>query len=140
MNKPYIGITGFMSRDEVEEVLTVFPENSTRKLMVGVLASEKTLHGPTNKWPNRYPDRSFDTDKTREYLRALEDMDLDIGLGVAGGLSAETLHLVEPLIEEFPDLSIDAEGRLRDESDKLDLTAAKRYAVKSLDMFGRKGG
>lgn len=28
MNKSYIGVTGFMSRDEVEQVLSVFPENS----------------------------------------------------------------------------------------------------------------
>ena len=245
--KPYIGITGFMHRGEVDAVLGVFPEDSPRKLMVGVLASEKTLSGQTNKRPGRYPDRlavqhifsdsplalnlvhyntknpetlttqmrafaelfggpyfhgfqlnvawpspsklanyratckgvivlqigahavemvdnspeklaervaeyrglveyvlldpsggkgqPFDTEQARLYLRALAEKDLGIGLGVAGGLSAETLYLVEPLVEEFPDLSIDAEGRLRDENDNLDLEAAKRYASAALKLF-----
>lgn len=52
---PYIGVTGFMQREEVEAVLQVFPENSPRKLMVGVLASSKTLSGQRNKYPERYP-------------------------------------------------------------------------------------
>lgn len=55
MNVPYIGITGFVSREEVNQVLDVFPENSHRKLMVGVLVSEKTLQGVPTKWSNRYP-------------------------------------------------------------------------------------
>lgn len=42
MLKPYIGVTGFMKREEVEAVLAAFSENSTHKLMVGVLASSKT--------------------------------------------------------------------------------------------------
>jgi len=245
--KPYIGITGFMSREEVEAVLEVFPKDSPRKLMVGVLASEKTIYGHPNKWPNRYPNRleieyifsdnplalnlvhyntknpetlvgqmctvsgplggphfhgfqlnlawpnpdmiagwrkhfegiivfqigghafevvdhspqklaekvaeykglvqyllfdpsggkgqPFDTEQARAYLRALADKDLGIGLGVAGGLSAETMHLVEPLVEEFPDLSIDAEGRIRDEDDDLDLEKARRYVSAALEMF-----
>lgn len=55
MNESYIGVTGFVSRDEVDRVLEVFPKDSKRKLMVGVLASNKTLRGISNKWPNRYP-------------------------------------------------------------------------------------
>ena len=245
--KPYIGITGVMTREEGELILKAFPVNSSRKLMVGVLASEKTLDGYPNNWPNRYPDRlavehifsdnplalnlvhyntknpetlmsqmgifaelfggphfhgfqlnvawpdpgeieiyrvmhegvivlqvgghafnmvdnspqklaakvvdykwlieyllldpsggrgqPFDTETARAYLRALRDKDLGIGLGVAGGLSAETLHLVEPLVEEFQDLSMDAEGRLRDEDDNLDLENAKRYVSAALEMF-----
>lgn len=70
-NYPYIGITGFMSSDEVRLILdtfiksrpwvrnsfgqTVFRGKNDRILMVGVLASMKTLYGKTNKWPNRYP-------------------------------------------------------------------------------------
>lgn len=253
---PYIGITGFMTTEEVETVLGVFPEDSSRKLMVGVLGSEKTMMGQPNNWPNRYPDRKmveyifsdnplalnlvhyntknsetiamqigifadifggpnfhgfqlniawpspkelldyrtirkarnplmtqedtivlqigghafnmvdnspqklaekvqeykglvdyllldpsggkgqpFGTEKAREYLRALRDKDLGIGLGVAGGLSAETLHLIEPLIEEFPDLSMDAECLIRDEDDNLDLENAKWYVSATLEMF-----
>jgi hypothetical protein len=55
MKAPYIGVTGFMSREEVERVLEVFPEDSKRKLMVGILASDKTLRGIPNKQPGRYP-------------------------------------------------------------------------------------
>ncbi|MDP3953950.1 MAG: hypothetical protein Q8Q06_00855 [bacterium] len=52
---PYIGITGFMSGDEVSFVLESFPNNSERKLMVGVLASGKTIKGIPNDFLNRYP-------------------------------------------------------------------------------------
>lgn len=51
---PYIGVTGFISRDEVNEALKeVFL--SEYRLMVGVLMSSKTLRGEQNKWPHRYP-------------------------------------------------------------------------------------
>jgi hypothetical protein len=59
---PYIGITGFMYRMEVETVLDWRPRGnflsmgpSWRPFMVGVLASSKTLAGMKNKYPNRYP-------------------------------------------------------------------------------------
>ncbi|HRY52871.1 MAG TPA: hypothetical protein P5089_03470 [Candidatus Portnoybacteria bacterium] len=51
----YIGITGFMGRQEVKDVLRSFSKGSKRKLMVGVLASSKTLNGQQNKYPGRYP-------------------------------------------------------------------------------------
>ena len=69
-------------------------------------------------------------------LRRLYGADLDAGLGVAGGLCAESLPMIEPLIREFPGLSIDAEGRLRDGNDLLDMGRAREYLVKALDMFG----
>ena len=68
-------------------------------------------------------------------LRKLEASDLNAGLGVAGGLDAETLAIIQPLIQEFPNLSIDAEGRLRDRDDRLDLEKARKYLEKSSDMF-----
>ncbi len=52
---PYIGITGFMNRKEVEEVMSVIPEGAVHKFMVGVLASPKTISGAGNKWVGRYP-------------------------------------------------------------------------------------
>lgn len=56
MAMPYIGITGFMRQEEVAEVLSCLPNDSTaRKVMIGVLVSSKTLEGRKNKWPNRYP-------------------------------------------------------------------------------------
>jgi hypothetical protein len=52
---PYIGITGFMSRQEVDAVLAALPEYSDRLVMIGVLASNKTIRWEENKWPKRYP-------------------------------------------------------------------------------------
>lgn len=49
----YVGVTGFMSRAEVDAVLSVA---GTRKLlMCGVLVSTKSLRGERNKWHRRYP-------------------------------------------------------------------------------------
>lgn len=245
--KPYIGITGFMRRDEVD---SVFPPGSgvpTHDFMVGVLASSKTLRGETNKWPGRYPpvgnisdifsDREdvlnlihYSTDdvgnlfdqlghlaycggpnlhgfqlnvswpdpgvidayrswnrrhrivlqigrraledvnnksaelaerlhpylfaidavlidpsgglgkplipaRARSYLNRIRTKQAWVGIGVAGGLSPTTLHLVESLFGDFPALSIDAEGRLRDADDNLDIELAREYAAKAVRML-----
>ena len=53
--KPYIGITGFMSRGEIELALAVLPRGTDQLVMVGVLASSKTLRGIPNRWLHRYP-------------------------------------------------------------------------------------
>jgi len=53
MNK-YIGISGFMTSDEVRSAIALFPECG-RQLMVGVLASQKTVLGDGNSKPKRYP-------------------------------------------------------------------------------------
>lgn len=56
-----------------------------------------------------------------------------IGVGVAGGLSAETMDLMDRLWDRYPDLSIDAEGKLRDEpedkehGDRFNLGKASAY-------------
>ncbi len=249
MKQSYVGITGFMSKNEIQSVLDSMPQDSNRLLMVGVLASLKTLRGEKTKWPNRYPgvgriseifvrnrralnlihyntkepeslaeqlvemtklggenfegfqlnltwpshdailayhkvcggkfivlqiggkamkkdgvtdylpkelaekvswyehlvdyvllDPSggygipFDTGKARTYLDALKGYNLDLSLGVAGGLSPTTLNLVEPLLADFPDLSWDAEGKLRDKEDNLDIKEAREYVQKSCNM------
>lgn len=54
----------------------------------------------------------LDAVKGAEYLRAVCEYPT-LGLGIAGGLGPDTLHLLDPLVREFPELSIDAEGRLR---------------------------
>jgi hypothetical protein len=66
---PYIGITGFMEPQEVTTALALFhacdhPGSGLngRQLMVGALASGKTLRGEKNKWPNRYPVIGDDND------------------------------------------------------------------------------
>jgi hypothetical protein len=81
--------------------------------------------------------RLFDPEYARDCLSALRAKNLKIGLGIAGGLSSATLRLVEPLAAEFADLSIDAEGRLRDENDLLNVAEAKNYLREALRIFDR---
>ena len=248
MKKPYIGITGFVSQDEAREILRM-PGLDFRKrlIMIGILASQKTMNGLQNKWPNRYPTmdkiagifpkdqlalnlihyntkepeslleqltrmveiggenlngfqlnlawpspaaiekfrakfigiqivlqvgnhameiighseaklarrvteykglvdyvlldpsggygKEFNPKAARNYLNVLKFQNLDIGLGVAGGLSPDTLHLIEPLAKDFPGLCVDAEGRLRDDNDSLSLRLAKDYVSRALQIL-----
>lgn len=54
--QPYIGITGFTHRDQINAVVhDALPVDTDRLVMAGVLVSNRTLRGETNKWPNRYP-------------------------------------------------------------------------------------
>lgn len=54
MVRSYIGITGVTNRFEVQKISASFRMRQ-RSLMVGVLASQATVNGGTNKYPNRYP-------------------------------------------------------------------------------------
>ena len=78
----------------------------------------------------------LDTSWCLQQLRELRSANLGLGLGVAGGLSPSSLHLVRPLAKEFPSLSIDAEARLRDEHDTLDMDLALDYIKRAFTMFG----
>lgn len=246
----YVGVTGFMSSDEVKQVHSVVPSNSIRQLMVGVLASSKTINGIPNKWPNRYPAANkiadiflrhpkltnlihFNTKEPEKLLEqmeqvtqlggpnlhglqlnikwpeaeilkkykelhpgkiivlqcgsgALEDVRYDpmllakrlnqydencdyvlldpsgglgqdfdpeqifnltrelyfrfgryrMGFGIAGGLCAETLkNIPYNILQFFPWTNIDAEGKLRDESDNLDIAKAQKYVEEAFAMF-----
>ncbi|MDO8600141.1 MAG: hypothetical protein Q7R73_00790 [bacterium] len=250
---PYIGVTGFTKLEEVAAALEVFPHNHSRKLMIGGLASWKSLRGIPLKpirqkrfpapelfnsifpndtravnlihysmgerknddgalladmlkihelagpnfqgfqlniaWPeidqiaeyrmvmgfdyrivlqisheaieaaggtpkgvtdmlSYYPGfiddilidasgglgKELDTERAREFLSKI-NMRLDIGLGTAGGLGPDSLHLIEPLLEEFPDLNIDAEGKLRTAENELAIGAMKTYLSKSTQLF-----
>jgi hypothetical protein len=62
----------------------------------------------------------------------------DIGLVAAGGLGPDSIHLVEPLVKEFPDISIDAQGKLRPSGnalDPVDWEMASEYLKKSLAIL-----
>lgn len=245
--RPYIGITGVRTAEEVKALIDCFHTDGHRLLMIGVLASQKTLNGLANKWPHRYPktedisrifigdsrclnlihystddlenltrqlrrleshggrhlqgiqlnikwpdanavgiykelapqqrivlqvgaaamakhqnepDRiakaltkyrgkidsilidpsggngqMFDIEQTLAILRAVRRARPELGLGVAGGLSCRTLAAIEPILREFPDISIDAEGKLRDADGRLDLAAAKAYIQIAKLMF-----
>ena len=56
----------------------------------------------------------------------------------AGGLGPETMHLVDPIVKEFPDVSIDAQGRLRPSEsalDPVDWNTAGAYIIKALELL-----
>ncbi len=54
---PYVGVTGYMLRFEVNEALKMVPVGHPYRLMVGVLMSLRTLKGQKNRKPNRYPEK-----------------------------------------------------------------------------------
>jgi len=77
----------------------------------------------------------------RAYVDAIYQAQLDVGVVVAGGLSAETLDTtVAPLYEEYPDLSCDAEGAMRTDDTKdeteLDLSKVRDYIHSWACMVG----
>lgn len=260
--KPYIGITGFMNQNEINLIGEQFNIDSSMRgiqFMIGILMSQKTLHGKPNRYPNRYPDRkdipalfwgpagsirvihystdtpetlahelmmivgmyghigninirrlngfqlniawppleqlqefravemvanqnyqiilqvnrraieqvedspdklveklkeyegvvdhilldqsggtgkSLDVEYTKRYVERLIGSNQPFGISIAGGLSAESLRGdVLELLKEFPSVSIDAEGRIRDESDKMDLEMAGEYIGAALSIY-----
>lgn len=249
MTKPtsYIGVTGFMRKEEVQTILSALP-NTRREIMIGVLASSKTLRGVPNKWINRFPPVEtikdifcedaralnlihFNTDDrdtidhqliemirlggerldgfqlnmvwpdpnllraalfmhrrlrtvlqigTSAYravdanpqklasrlddykdhitdilfdpsgglghelnadaglpvLRAVRERHPELGIGIAGGLSAETMHLIDAVAQEFPDVNIDAEGKIREHANALlDLTKTAAYITAAVQRL-----
>lgn len=58
-----------------------------------------------------------------------------LGIGVAGGLGASNLDSLAELLREFPQLSIDAEARLRDGHDELAVHEATTYVVQAAQLL-----
>jgi len=87
--------------------------------------------------------KGLDAEFLLPFLRAIREKLPKLGLVVAGGLGPETLHLVEPLVKELPDLSIDAQGKLRpsgDATDPVDWRMAGDYLVKAVELFSQYEG
>jgi hypothetical protein len=81
----------------------------------------------------------MDADMLLPFARVIKENFPDIGIGVAGGLGPDTMHLVEPFLEEFPDLSWDAQAKLHPDGDILvpiDWKSAKDYLTRSLQLVG----
>jgi len=57
-----------------------------------------------------------------------------VGIGVAGGLDAENVRELAPLLRDWPDLSLDAEGRLREADDTLG-AKARIFALNAFDVI-----
>jgi len=82
--------------------------------------------------------RGMNADELLPFARAISEHFPRFGLVVAGGLGPETMHLVEPIVAEFPDVSIDAQGKLRPSGnalDPIDWHMAKAYLVKALELL-----
>ena len=78
----------------------------------------------------------LDAGRSAEYLEALADAAPDLGLVVAGGLYADNIsELLTPLLPRWSHVSIDAEGRLRDSGDRLDVGAAVAYLAAGMSLL-----
>lgn len=72
------------------------------------------------------------------FARAIRERLPSLGIGAAGGLSPTTMHLVGPLVREFPDLSVDAQAKLRPSGsalDPIDWNMAGEYLSVSLNVL-----
>ena len=79
----------------------------------------------------------LDAGRSEHYLNAIATAAPDLGLVVAGGLSAANIaELLSPLLTEWAGVSIDAEGRLRDADDRLDVGAAVAYLTAAMSLLG----
>jgi hypothetical protein len=72
------------------------------------------------------------------FVRTIRQKFPNFGISVAGGLGPQTVGLVKPLIDEFPNLSIDAQGKLRPSGsalDPVDWNMAEAYLIEALELF-----
>ncbi len=71
------------------------------------------------------------------FARAIKESLPSIGLGAAGGLGPGTVDRIKPLLDEIPDISWDAQGRLRPSGnaiDPIDWNYAGGYLMESLRL------
>jgi hypothetical protein len=71
----------------------------------------------------------------QRFLEPIVECMPHLGIGLAGGLSRDRLDQVTPLLQAMPQLSIDAEGALRDTADHLDLVRMESYLERSFALF-----
>ena len=82
----------------------------------------------------------LDAQRTIRYLAAIAEAVPGMGLVVAGGLCADNLDaLLSPLLLHWAGVSIDAEGRLRDSDDKLDVSVAGGYLREGVKLLNPTG-
>lgn len=80
--------------------------------------------------------RPIDITLTAQLIAALHKHAPRMILGVAGGLSGDTIKRIEPLTKIYPNLCWDAETALREPDDSaLDLSAIRRYLLASQEMI-----
>jgi len=81
----------------------------------------------------------MDAEGLRPFVDAILKRGPGMGVVCAGGLGPESLHLVEPLVRDYPTISIDAQGKLRPSgvalNERISWTMAERYLQKAIEMF-----
>lgn len=80
---------------------------------------------------------SMDAAGLIQFAHAIKGRFPNLGLVAAGGLGPDSIGLVEPLVKVFPDISIDAQGKLRPSGnalDPIDWDMAGAYLVKALKL------
>ena len=81
--------------------------------------------------------KPLDSDSLKPFLFKVSHELPHLGLAVAGGLGPTSLHLIEPLLDDFPELSFDAQGKLRPSGNSeqpIDWHMASDYLEKSLAL------
>ena len=82
--------------------------------------------------------KPLNANELRPYIEILSEKRPDLGIAVAGGLGPNSLHLLEPLLKDYPDLSIDAQSQLRvsgDATEPINWTSARIYIDEALNVF-----
>jgi len=72
------------------------------------------------------------------FARAVRRSLPEFGIGVAGGLGPDTMSLTEPLIREFPGVSVEVQWKpchSGSSKDPIDCDFAREYLVKSLQLL-----
>jgi hypothetical protein len=70
--------------------------------------------------------------RAQMFLQEIERKNPWLELGAAGGLDGDYLHKIAPLFTQFPNLNIDAQGKLRNEENRLDIAKSKKYLTASI--------
>lgn len=82
--------------------------------------------------------KPMDAEVLTGYVEAVYEHLPNLRVAVAGGLGPDTMHVAEPLISRFPDISIDAQGRLRQSGsalDPIDWNLANKYLEEATKLF-----
>ncbi|XLQ19728.1 MAG: hypothetical protein ACKUBY_03995 [Candidatus Moraniibacteriota bacterium] len=74
------------------------------------------------------------------FIEAIQNDLPDIGISIAGGLGPETYQLSEPVMQSHNNISVDAQGKLRESGNALDPVnwdMAGQYLIKMINMIDK---
>ncbi len=78
--------------------------------------------------------KEFDGEKLVDLVHCIKSTLPNVGVGVAGGLCASSVDRLSPL-QGWVNISVDAEGKLRDENDNLMLREAVKYLFAAAEVL-----